>query len=108
MALRAPHTLPLEGDPTVRTNLWEHFGVHATLHPHHAPTAVACYMQPRMEPLMWFHDMPQLATIHAAKVAADATPPQREMPWLWHMNTGWANTAPGWPCEWERRVMASP
>ena len=45
MALHAPHTLPSELDPALRTH-----GFHSTLHPRCAPTVVHCYLQPQSEP----------------------------------------------------------
>ena len=46
--------------------------MHATTHPHRASIATPMYLQPRMQPGIWFHDLPPLATIHGAIVATDA------------------------------------
>ena len=42
------------------------------LHPHWTPTAAPMYPQPWMEPGIWFHDLPPLATIRGAIMATDA------------------------------------
>ena len=71
MALHTPGALPSELGPAVQTHLREHFGGHATLHPHRAPKASPMYPQPRTEPGIWFHDLPLLATIQGAIVATN-------------------------------------
>ena len=64
--------MPAELDPTLRTHLREHSGVHATLYPHGAPTAAPMYLQPRTKPGFWFHGALPLATIIGAIMATDA------------------------------------
>ena len=71
MALHSPQTLPSELGAAPWMHLRQHFGVHATIHPHGAPMAAPMYLQPRTEPGIWFHELPPLATIHGAIVATD-------------------------------------
>ena len=73
MALHAQRAPPSELGPALRTHLREHFGGHAMLHPHKAPTAAHVYLQPRTDLGIWFHDLPPLATICGAIVATDAS-----------------------------------
>ena len=68
MAPHAPHMLPLELHPALRTHLREHFGALATPHPHCASTA-PCYLQPKTELGIMFHDLPLLPTYCGAIVA---------------------------------------
>ena len=63
MALHAPGTLLSELRPALCTHLWEHFGGHAALHPHNAPTKAPMYLQPRTDLGICFHDLPPLARI---------------------------------------------
>ena len=72
MALHAPVAMPSELDPTLQAHLREHFGGHAAVYPHHAPTVAPMYTQPRTEPVIWLHELLQLATISGATVATDA------------------------------------
>ena len=79
MVLQAAQALPSEMGPALHAHLREHFGGNTTLHPHRAPTVASPYLRPRTEPRIHFYDLPPLATISEAIVAADVGATHAEM-----------------------------
>ena len=67
--------VPLELGPALQTHLWEHLGTMPHYIPTMKPTAAPLYLQPCMQPGIWFHDLLPLTTIQGATVAR--APPQR-------------------------------
>ena len=65
-------TVPVELDPALRTHLREHHGDLALLAPHGLTTDAPQVLTPKVEPGIWFQDLPALATLRGTSAAVDA------------------------------------
>ena len=71
-SLHTGGTVPAELGPALHTHLREHHGDLALLAPHGRATDPPHVLAPEVQPGIWFHDLPALATLHGTVAAVDA------------------------------------